>query len=164
MNKNFVFNADKTAKKISMSREFNAPVAKVWRAFTEPALVEKWGGPEGWKSETKEADVRVGGVWKTLMTNDEGHRHWVYDEYTAVEKEVLLSSVGMFCDDDGNPVRDGGKSYQDIRFFAIEGGRTRIEVDLELDSLETFNWFAEGGFEQGSAHTYDMLDDVLASI
>ena len=164
MNKNFVFVADKAAKKITMSREFDAPVEKVWRAWTEPALAEKWNGPQGWKVETKEADVRVGGVWKSLMTNAEGHRHWVYDEYTAVEKESLLSSIGMFCDDDGNPVRDGGKSYQDVKFFSIEGNRTKVVVEIVLDSMDPFNWFVQVGFEQGTAATYNELDKVLASM
>jgi uncharacterized protein YndB with AHSA1/START domain len=164
MNKNFEFQADKSAKKITMSRVFNSPIAKVWRAFTEAELLEKWYGPQSWKVTVKEADIRVGGVLKSLMIGPGGERHWVYDEYTVVEKEEQLTSVGMFCDDEGNPQRDGGKSYQDIKFTAIEGDKTRVNVDIVLDSMETFEWFTQGGFEQGTAATYEALDAVLASI
>ncbi len=161
---NFEFEADMATKTIRLSREFNAPVGKVWRAFTEPELAEKWMAPKPWRIETKEVDLTVGGVWKYIMAGPEGQQHWVYDEYTAIEKESLLSSIGMFCDDEGNPNRDGSKSYQDIRFSSIDGNRTKVAVQIVLESEDTLNWFMQGGFKEGTAMTYDQLDEILASV
>lgn len=42
MTNNFVFEKDLAVKRIHVLREFNAPIEKVWRAWTEPALLEKW--------------------------------------------------------------------------------------------------------------------------
>jgi len=164
MTNKFEFEADIAAKKIKVSREFNAPVEKVWRAFTEPALAEKWMAPKPWKAETVAADFTVGGAWKYLMIGPEGQQHWVYDEYTAIENGSLISSIGMFCDAEGNPNKEGSKSYQDIKFSSIEGNRTKVEVQIVLESEDTLKWFIEGGFKEGSAMTYDQLDEVLASI
>ena len=134
MTNKFVFEADLTAKTIHMIREFNAPVEKVWRAYTEPALVEKWIAPKPWRVETKTADLRVGGVWLYAMIVTEGQVHWVYDEYTAVETGKLIASTGMFCDDEGNPNRDGSKSYVNTTFTTIEGDRTSVETLISFDS------------------------------
>jgi uncharacterized protein YndB with AHSA1/START domain len=46
MTNNFVFEKDLSAKKIHVIREFNAPIEKVWKAWTDPDLLEKWWGPK----------------------------------------------------------------------------------------------------------------------
>jgi len=163
MTNKFEFKADLTAKTIHMIREFNAPVEKVWKAYTEPALVEKWIAPKPWRVETKIADLRVGGVWLYSMIGTEGQVHWVYDEYTAVETESLIASTGMFCDDEGNPNRDGSKSYVKTKFLAIDGNRTSVETLITFESEDTIKWFVEGGFKEGTAMTYTQLDEILAS-
>ena len=61
MTNKFEFEANIAAKKITMSREFNAPVEKVWRAFTEPELLAKWIAPKPWSVENHTLDLTVGG-------------------------------------------------------------------------------------------------------
>ena len=39
----FLFEKDLAAKKIHVEREFNAPVEKVWKAWTDPGLLENGG-------------------------------------------------------------------------------------------------------------------------
>jgi uncharacterized protein YndB with AHSA1/START domain len=163
MTNNFVFEADLAAKKIHVVREFDAPVEKVWRAWTEPELAEKWIAPKPWKVVTKIADFTVGGVWKYVMIGPEGQEHWVYDEYTAIENGSAISTTGMFCDADGNPNHDGPKSYQNIKFLSIGGSRTRVDAVITFDDEATIKWFVEGGFKEGTAATYGQLDELLAS-
>jgi uncharacterized protein YndB with AHSA1/START domain len=50
-------------KSILVSREFNAPLETVWKAFTESELVEKWWAPKPWRAETKKMDFSNGGHW-----------------------------------------------------------------------------------------------------
>lgn len=163
MTKNFVFEADIAAKKIRVSREFNAPVEKVWRAWTEPALAEKWVAPKPWKAVTKLANFTVGGAWKYVMVGPEGQEHWVYDEYTAIETGSMISTIGMFCDADGNPNADGPKSHQENKFSSIDGNRTRVDTVITFDDEATIKWFAEGGFKEGTTVAYGQLDELLAS-
>jgi len=163
MTNNFVFEADVAAKKIHMIREFNAPVEKVWRAFTEPALLEKWIAPKPFKIETIISDFTVGGVKLYAMVGPEGQKHWVYDKFTAIEYASLISTIGMFCDGEGNPVEDGPKSYTDTKFLSIEGNRTAVEATLTFEDEDTIKWFVEGGFKEGTAATFALLDEVLAA-
>lgn len=164
MNKNYIFEADVANRKIFMSREFNAPLEKVWKAFTDPELLKQWAAPANWTVKEQTWDFSVGGCSKYLMVGPKGERHWMFDEFTEIVLGQRFSTIGMFCDDEGHPKRDGSKSYTETKFFPIEGNRTRIETTHVLDDEQTFLWFIEGGFKEGSAQTYDQLDKVLASV
>jgi uncharacterized protein YndB with AHSA1/START domain len=164
MTKNFVFETDLAAKTIHISREFNAPIEKVWRAWTEPALLDKWVGPKPWKAETKIMDFTVGGIWLYAMVSPEGQMHWVYSKYTAIENCSAIASTGMFCDSDGNPIVDGPKSHRDTKFSSIDGNRTKVDSVVTFTDEATIKMFVEGGgFKEGTAAGFNQLDELLAS-
>jgi uncharacterized protein YndB with AHSA1/START domain len=163
MTNNFVFEPNLAAKKIYISREFNAPIEKVWRAWTEPDLVEKWIAPKPWTAETKTFDFTVGGVWLYAMVSTDGQKHWVYTEFTAIENGSAISTIGMFCDADGNPLPDGPKSYRDTKFSSIEGNRTKVDSVITFEEESTIKMFVEGGFKEGTTATFNKLDELLAS-
>jgi uncharacterized protein YndB with AHSA1/START domain len=163
MTKSFVFEANIALKKIYLSREFNAPIEKVWKAFTDPELISKWVAPKPWTIEKQTRDFRVGGFSKYAMVSPEGQVHWVYDEFTAIENGKVISTMGVFCDGEGNPKLDGPKSYTETKFTSIESNRTKIEATYVFDSEDTIKWFVEGGFKEGTTMTLDQLDKVLAS-
>jgi uncharacterized protein YndB with AHSA1/START domain len=163
MTNNFVFEADLTAKKIHISREFNAPIEKVWRAWTERDLIEKWIAPKPWRAQTKIWDFTVGGIWLYAMVGTEGQKHWVYAEFTAIQNGSAFSSTGMFCDGDGNPVTAGPKSYRDTKFLSIGGKRTKVDSVINFEDASTIKMFVEGGFKEGTTITFNQLDELLAS-
>ena len=96
MTNNFVFEPNLAAKEIYISCEFSAPVEKVWKAFTEPDLIEKWIAPKPWTAKTKVMDFTVGGIWLYAMVGPEGQKHWSYAEFTAIETGSAISSTNMF--------------------------------------------------------------------
>jgi uncharacterized protein YndB with AHSA1/START domain len=163
MTNNFVFEPNLAAKTIRIVREFNAPVEKVWRAWTEPALIEKWIAPKPWRAETKIMDFTVGGIWLYAMIGTEGQKHWVYAEFTAIENGSAISTTGMFCDGDGNPVTSGPKSYRDTKFSSIDDGRTKVESVITFEDEATIKMFVEMGFKEGTAASLNNLDELLAS-
>ena len=163
MTNKFEFEADVAAKKIHVVREFNAPIEKVWRAWTEPELIEKWIAPKPWTAKTKTSDFTVGGVFLYAMISPEGQKHWVHAEFTAIEYGIAIEQTGSFCDADGNPVVDKPKTYRVTKFSSIEGDRTRVEQVINFTDESTIKWFVEGGFKEGTAITLNQLDEVLAS-
>jgi uncharacterized protein YndB with AHSA1/START domain len=60
----FLFGKEKT---LQFEREFNAPVEKVWDAFTIPTILTQWWGPEGTTIPECEMDVKVGGKIRIVM-------------------------------------------------------------------------------------------------
>jgi uncharacterized protein YndB with AHSA1/START domain len=163
MTKNFVFEADLAAKKIYISREFNAPIEKVWKAFTEPDLLDKWVAPKPYTAKTKTWDFTVGGISLYAMIGPEGQQHWVYGKFTAIENGKSISTMGMFCDADGNPKLDAPKSYRDTKFSSIDGNRTKVDTVITFEEESTIKWFAEGGFKEGTIMSMDQLDELLAA-
>ncbi|MDB5144123.1 MAG: Activator of Hsp90 ATPase 1 family protein [Mucilaginibacter sp.] len=163
MTNNFVFEADLAAKKIHIVREFNAPIEKVWKAFTDPDMLEKWVAPKPWTAKTKTWDFTVGGIWLYAMIGTDSQKRWVYAKFTAIENGSAFSSTGMFCDNDGNPVTAGPKSYRDTKFSSIDGNRSKVDMVITFEEESTIKMFAEGGFKEGTAMTFDSLDELLAS-
>lgn len=158
----FVFETDPVAKKIRIARVFSAPLAKVWKAWTEPQLLEKWIVLPHWTAITKTLDFTVGGIWLYAMVSPQGQSHWVYAQFTAIDEGRAISSLGRFCDADGNPLLDGPKSYRETTFYALDAQRTKIEMVLAFEEEATLHLFVEGGFQEGIATTLTRLDEVLA--
>ncbi len=160
---NFVFEPDLASKTIHISREFNAPIEKVWKAWTEPALIEKWIAPKPWTAETKIMDFTVGGIWLYAMVSPEGQKHWACIEFTAIEKGSSISSINMFSDEDGNTAADGAKSYTETTFSSINSNKTKVDVVKTFTDEATIRMFAERGFKEGTIMGYNQLDELLAS-
>ncbi len=57
---------------VYITRAFDAPVATVWKFWTQPDHVAQWFGPTGFHTavESITIDLRVGGRWKLVMTDD----------------------------------------------------------------------------------------------
>jgi uncharacterized protein YndB with AHSA1/START domain len=164
MTNNFVFETDLGAKTIHVVREFNAPIEKVWKAWTEADLLEKWIAPKPWTIETKTMDFTIGGIWLYAMVSPEGKKPWwTRMEFTAIDNERAFSSTGMFADEHGNTVPDGPRSYRVTKFSSVDGNRTKVDVVITFTEEATIKMFVEGGFEGGTAMGYNQLDELLAA-
>src|SRR3974390_437805 len=60
---------------IIMTSEFDAPRELVFRAYTEPELLQQWLGPGDLTMAVKENGVRDGGKWRFVHPDAEGHEH-----------------------------------------------------------------------------------------
>jgi uncharacterized protein YndB with AHSA1/START domain len=57
---------------LSFERIVDVPKERVWRAWTEPALLMPWFCPLPWKTVECEIDLRPGGIFRTVMQSPEG--------------------------------------------------------------------------------------------
>ena len=53
--------ASKNERELIITRMIDAPPEKVWRAWTEPALLTQWFTPPPFTTPSAELDVRPGG-------------------------------------------------------------------------------------------------------
>lgn len=53
-------------------RTIDAPRDLVFDAWTDPAHVGQWWGPDGFTTTTHEIDIRPGGVWRFTMHGPDG--------------------------------------------------------------------------------------------
>lgn len=74
------------------SRVIDAPRERVFRAFTDPAHLARWWGPNGFTSTFELFDPRPGGTWRFVMHGPDGANYPnenVFVEVIAPERMVL---------------------------------------------------------------------------
>ena len=64
--KGFVM-AQENTRQMTISRVFDAPVAEVWKAWSDPDRVREWWGPTGFTSPLAKMDFREGGISLVCM-------------------------------------------------------------------------------------------------
>ena len=73
----------KEADKVSLEikRWINAPPGRVYAAWTDPAQLKEWFGPERVRTRSLTVDARVGGKYRWEITNLEDEDMAVFGEY-----------------------------------------------------------------------------------
>lgn len=83
---------DEGQRELMLQREVPFARERVWRAMTEPAHVNSWWGPDGFRNEGVSMDFRVGGSWTFEMVGPDGTRyrnHSVFKEITPPSRLVF---------------------------------------------------------------------------
>lgn len=151
---------DLKAKSILVSREFEAPVELVWKAFTESEILDKWWGPAPWRAETKSMDFSVGGHWLYAMVSPENEKHWARMDYLSIEPHKNFHVEDAFCDENGkvNPEMPVSKGSN---VFTKTNGGTKVDFKMVYSTEEQLKQIVEMGFEQGITACFDQLDELI---
>lgn len=160
MKNSIVFETDLAEKKIHVEREFNAPVEKVWKAWTDPDLLEQWWGPKPWVARTKRMDFTVGGDWLYAMEGPAGEQHWSYAKFTAIEEGSRFAADVNFSDENGNAVSGAPASHWDNKFIAV-GDKTKVIIDVTFDNDAHIKKLLDMGFEGGFSIGLNQLDELM---
>lgn len=67
-----------------ISREFDAPARRVFRAWTDVADLTRWWGPKGFTTPVFDADPRPGGSYFYCMRSPAGRDFWATGTYREV--------------------------------------------------------------------------------
>jgi len=161
--KETVYTADAVNKKMKVVREFDAPVSKVWKAWTESKYLDQWWAPKPWKANTQSMDFREGGTWLYYMEGPEGERHYCRNDYHKIVPQKLYSGLDGFCDEKGNLSKDLPQMEWRVSFTPI-GDRTRVETEITFASEEDLKTIVEMGFKEGFAAAHNNLDELLATM
>jgi uncharacterized protein YndB with AHSA1/START domain len=106
-----------TEAEITHSRLVDAPRAAVWRAYTDPAEVNAWWGPDGFRNVDVAQDVRVGGVWSFTMVGPDGARYKNHSRYVELTEPTRI----VYDHGDGTHVL-----FRATITFVEEAGKTRV--------------------------------------
>lgn len=72
------------ALEIVTTRVFPYPPEVVFAAFSDPAKLATWWGPEGFTSTFTEFDLRLGGEWVFVMHGPDGSDYPNHSRFTRV--------------------------------------------------------------------------------
>ena len=77
---------------LTLKRRLNAPPEKVYAAWTDPAQISKWFGPDAGPVTRAETDVRTGGRFHVVFHTEDGEEH----DVSGVYREVIPNEKLQF--------------------------------------------------------------------
>ena len=140
---------------VRITREFDAPPEKVFRAHTDPELVAQWLGPRGYEMRIDHYDCRTGGSYRYLHRND-GQEFGFHGSFHEVRPGEVIVQTFTF---EGEP---DGVALERVVFEDLGDGRTRLTATSLVDSFEARDAFISSGMEYGVREGYERLDELLA--
>jgi uncharacterized protein YndB with AHSA1/START domain len=143
---------------VRIERDFDAPRALVWEAYTDPELLCEWLGPHRLTMTVQEMDVRTGGSYRYTHRSGDGDLFVFFGEFTEVDPPRLLVQTFQFEGNEHPP------SVDRVEFEELDGDRTRIVIGSDLGSIEARDAMLQSGMERGVTEGYEKLDDLLARL
>lgn len=141
---------------LTIRRTFDAPRERVWAAWTDPAEVDQWWGPDGFSTTTDAMDVTPGGVWTFEMVGPEGEtfpNRIVYDE---VDPPECLTYTH------GSP--DDPEQFQVTLSLEDAGdGETGLTMEMRFPAATDLDEAVEFGAVDGAKQTLNRLAEHLAT-
>jgi len=162
-NLKFDFTVNKENNTIRVTREFDANLKLVWKAWTTAELLDQWWGPQPWRAETKTMDFREGGFWHYAMVSPEGEKHWAKATYNAIVKEKSFAGKDGFCDEHGTMNPAFPQNLWENTFIANDE-QTTVSVTLTFDKLEDLEQTIAMGFKEGFTIGLNQLDELLETL
>lgn len=144
-----------------LTRLIDAPREKLFRAWTDPALIVQWFTPAPWKTLRAEVDLRPGGSSLIVMQNPEGQEFpspGVYLEVVKNEKLVFTDAYTRAWEPAEKPFMTG------ILTFADEDGKTRYTARVRHWRREDYDAHLGMGFHEGWGKATDQLEALVARI
>ncbi len=152
---------DPSGKKLMVTRYFNAPLAKVWRAWTESSLLDIWWAPRPWRTETKTLEFNAGGLWLYAMVGPNNEKHWCRVDFKTIEPQKSFTAVDSFCDEDGNANNAFPNMHWHTQFNSTGAGTT-VTVEITFDNEAGLEKIIAMGFKEGFTMAHGNLDELLA--
>jgi uncharacterized protein YndB with AHSA1/START domain len=147
-------------KKITITREFDAPPDMVWRAWTERVLLDQWWAPKPWATKTKSLSFREGGSWLYAMSGPDGTKMWCIVEFMNIKKFSGFQAASSFCDENG--IKNAGFPVMHwSNNFIPSGTGTIVQVEISFENENDLQKIIEMGFEAGFTAALGNLEELL---
>lgn len=162
-------------QEVVIERVFDAPRELVWKAWTDPEMLKKWWGPEGFTAPSIKVDFKVGGKYIFAMQGEPGSE-WSNVMYSAgIYKEIVphekLVVTDYFSDEEGNMMepKDFGQdanfpkeSTVTVRFEEIEGAKTKLSITYpKPETTEQMDAILKSGMQEGWQSSLNKLEKSL---
>jgi uncharacterized protein YndB with AHSA1/START domain len=142
---------------IDMSREFDAPRDLVFKAYTDPELLVQWLGPRKYRMTIDKYDLRDGGQWRYVNTDDDGNAwgfHGVFHGSPSPDRMVQTFEF------EGAP---GNVSLEELTLEERDG-KTIVRTHSVYQTLEARDAMVASGMAEGVEDGFDRLDELLGRL
>jgi uncharacterized protein YndB with AHSA1/START domain len=155
---------DKTApsdRDLVLTRIIDAPREKVYRAWTEPALLKQWFAPLPYTTPVAELDVRPGGACLVVMRTPDGNDMPNPGVYLDVVKNERL----VFTDAYTKAWEPAAKPFMTVILtFENQGGNTKYTAFVRHWTIADRETHEKMGFYKGWGQCTDQLAALAARL
>ncbi len=161
---------------LEISRLYNAPITKVFEAFSTAESLQQWWGPKGFEMEVKTFEFEPGGIFHFVLHGPEGFDMWAKWTILEIEEPAILRFINSFSNSDGETVKapeipfgpDWPLEMVMIFRFTEEEDQTRLDLlSYPFQASEASNEvFSENihNMELGFGATFQGLEDYLKGL
>ena len=142
---------------VDITREFDAPLELVRRAWTDPDLVKQWLGPRKYEMVIEQWDARAGGGYRYVHRDDAGNEFGFHGVFHSNDPDNMVQTFEF----EGMP---GHVSLDRLQLEDIGGGRTRSRIHSVFQSLEDRDGMVQAGMGDGVTEGFERLDELLAKM
>jgi uncharacterized protein YndB with AHSA1/START domain len=141
---------------VVVTRRFAASPAVVYRAHTEPALIQKWLlGPEGWTMPVCINEPKPGGRIRYEWTNGKGHGFYLTGEYVELVPSSKIIHVERMHMPNATP-----DNHVETRFDS-DGAGTLMTMRMTLPDEKTRAAMLATGMDRGMEASYVRLESMI---
>ena len=144
-------------REVTITRLLDAPRSLVFKAWTNPAMLAQWWGPQGFTAPVCEFDARLGGQFRIHMRAPDGAIYPMRGEIREFVPMERLAFTNIAVDAADKPVIEG----LTVVTFADEGGKTRLTVQTGGTAVVDYAVAYLQGMETGWTMSIDKLEAFL---
>jgi uncharacterized protein YndB with AHSA1/START domain len=148
-------------RELVLCRLINAPAAKLYQAWTEPALLKQWFAPKPWGISRVENDVRSGGKSLTVMKSPDGQEFpnaGIYLEVIPNKKLVFTDAFTSTWEPSQKPFMVGTVTFEE------QGNQTRYTARVQHWTKEDREIHEKMGFHEGWGKCTDQLEELASKL
>ena len=138
-------------------REFDAPRALVFKAFSDKKLLEGWLGCQQMKVKYEKFEPKAGGSYRYISTMENGMSfgfHGVCHDFSPPERIIQTFEF------EGLP-ETGHVVLETTKFEDLPSGRTKVTVQSVFQSVADRDGMISAGMEYGVVDAHNRLDEMF---
>ena len=149
--------ADPKVPLVRITRDFDAPREKVFRAHVDPELLVQWLGPRRLTMRLDRLEARDGGRWRFVHLDTDGNE---YGFRGVFHGQPSVEGIIQTWEYEGNP---GAVSLETVT-FTESGGVTTVTVLMDFGSKQSRDAAVATGMTDGMEQSYQLLEGVLGTM
>jgi uncharacterized protein YndB with AHSA1/START domain len=143
-------------KHVVVTRRFAAPPEAVYRAHTEPRLIQRWLlGPDGWTMPVCVCEARPGGKIRYEWTDGKGGGFYLTGEFVELVPFSRIVHVERMHLPDPCP------DNHVVTRFEQDGSGTLMTMHMTLPDAQTRAAMLASGMEHGMEASYVRLETMI---
>jgi len=146
-------------RELVLTRVIDAPREKLFRAWTDPALLKQWFAPLPYTTPIAELDVRPGGGNRVVMRGPDGTEipcGGIYLEIVDNERIVFTDAYTRAWEPSDKPFMTVILTFEDL------GGKTRYTARVRHWTVADRETHEKMGFHPGWGQCTDQLAALVA--